>query len=521
MKIKTILQKSIVLCVFALGCGTVNAQQMITISQNAAMTQNITTLNGKAGVVFMANSDDMVITTNINKDPQSPKAVKVGNKYRYDFAIDISKGSNIRIFTVTKYGTTNSQKTDKVALSANKQLYFDIDQVENGIDLKIDPNANSGWINGKKGEALIVFNSKIKLNIYCPNLKHAIRSGKSPAGTYLDSLIFDATQYRELAQRESALTEELEQANKQITKEAETMDEATFEALSAKIPQLTEDLNKVSGELSRLLHIEISGDKTNKISIDYNQIKVKGPADLLRYNILILNETKVVVETQYGELLRQADTEFQDRQYARAAEFYKLASYEKNITEAQRNIAINKSAAALRYDTVQINAEKYAKMINDIVSSGSNVKKSLLIKTFDNAIKAYLSLYNSTEDSYFKKQVDKLLDEKAKIGIVIEGTTWYSELHQGILQETPLGNCKFYGVKGMISDDMRTNIYWKNDSELATSDSEGKFKFQVTAGQYDFIVVVGAHNGKIKANKVIPMKERGDSTLKIVFGKKK
>jgi hypothetical protein len=324
-----------------------------------------------------------------------------------------------------------------------------------------------------------------------------------------------------LAQNESALSDELEEANKRMAKEAETMDDATYNTLRTRIPQLTEELNKVSGELSNLLHIEVSGDKTNKMVIDYNQVKGMSPMSLLRYNILILNETKVVVETQYGELLRQADTEFQDRQYARAAEFYKLASYEKNITDAQRNIAINKSAAALRYDTVQTNAEKYAKMINEIVSSGSNVKKSLIIKTFDQAILAYQSLYNSTDDSYFKKQVDKLLEEKAKIGIVLEGTTLYSELHQGILSENVIGNCKFYGVKGIVTEDMRTNIYWKNDNELATSDSEGKFKFQVTAGHFDFIVVVGAHNGKIKANKVIPMKGRGDSTLKIVFGKKK
>ena len=185
-----------------LGSTTSYAQQMLTVSQDAAMTQNVSSLNGKAGVVFVANSDDMVITTNINKDPQSPKAVKAGNQYRYEMVIDIT-GSSARYFTVTKYGTTNSQKTGKIILSPNKQLYFNIDQVENGIDLKIDPNGNMGWINGKKGEALIEFNSKIKLNINCPNLKHTIRSGRSVAGTYLDSLIFDATQYAELAQKEA------------------------------------------------------------------------------------------------------------------------------------------------------------------------------------------------------------------------------------------------------------------------------------------------------------------------------
>ena len=498
---------------------TAYAQQMITISQNAAMTQNLSKLNGKAGVVFLANSNDMVITTSINKDPQSPKAIKAGNQYRYELVIDIS-ASNARYFTVTKYGTTNSQKTGKIILPPNKQLYFNIDQVENGIDLKVDPNAKMGWINGKKGEALIEFNSKIKLNIYCPNLKHTIRSGRSVAGTYLDSLIFDANQYAELALKESQISEELENANRRMSKEVETMDDATYDALRDRIPQLAEELNKVSGQLSDILKIEVSGDKTNKMVIDYNEIKGMSPMSFLRYNIIILNETKVVIETQYGELLRQADTEFQDRQYGRAAEFYRLAANEKNITDAQRNVAMNKSMSALRYDTIMVNAEKYAKMINDIVSNKREVKKSLLIKTFDQAVLAYQSLANSTSDSYFKKQVEKLLEEKSKIGIILEGKTHYSELHQGIAEESILGGCSFYGVKGSVSNDMRSNIFWKNEYLLATSDSEGQFKFQVMADQFDFIIVVGAHNGKIKANKVIPMKGRGDSTLKIVFGKK-
>ena len=516
---KALLYKVGALALIIFYCMATDAQEMITISQNTSMTQNVATLKGKAEVIFLANSNDMVITTNINKDPQSPKAIKSGNSYRYEMIIDISEGA-VRFFTVTKYGTTNSQKTGKIELSANKQLYFDIDQVENGIDLKIDPNQNMGWIDGKNGEALIEFNSKIKLSINCPNLKHTIRSGRSVAGTYLDSLIFDATQYAKLAQIENFLSEELKNANKRMAKEAETMDDATYKALMDTIPVLTDSVNKVSNMLSDLLRIEVSGDKTNKILVDYNQVKGMSPMSLLRYNIIILNETKVVVETQYGELLRQADNEFQDRRYGRAAEFFRLAAKEKGINEQQRNIALDKAASSQRYDTIQTTAEKYVTMINEIVSGKREVKKALLLKAFDQAILYYRALLNSTSDEYFKTQLEKLVSEKSKVGIVLEGKTLYSELHQGIAEESNLGGCKFYGVKGSVSESMRTNVYWKNDHELATSATDGSFKFQVKADEYDYIVVVGAHNGKIKANKVIPMKDRGDSTLKIVFGKK-
>lgn len=498
---------------------TAYAQQMITISQNAAMTKNLSTLNGKASVLFVANSDDMVVTSNINKDPQSPKAVKVGNMYYYEMIIDIS-GGNRRDFTVTKYKTTNSYKISKVQLSPNQQLFFDIEQVEKGIDIKIDPYTEMGWLTGKKGEALIVFNSNLKLNIHCPNLKHRVGSGKSKAGTFLDSLMFDVSQFTDLALNEARLSEEYEEASKKRDREAETMDDATYDALIAKIPQLMEEKNKVSGQLAELLKIEISSDKTNKLTIDYNQIKTMSPKGLMKYNIVVLNETKVVVETQYGEYLRQADTEFQDRQYARAANFYRLAAKEKGISSEQKNVALEKATSAMRYDTIMVNAEKYSKMLNDIIANNREIQKVHLIKAFDQAILAYRSLANSTGDDYFKNQLEKLQTEKKKIGIVLEGITRYSELHQGVAEESVLGGCKFYGVKGAVSDDMRSNIYWSNDNELATSNSDGAFKFQVTADQYDFIVVVGAHNGKIKSNKVIPMKGRGDSKLRLVFGKK-
>lgn len=286
------------------------AQQMITVSQNAAKTKNDNTLNGKAGVIFAANSDDMIITTSIKKDPQSPKPIKKGGKFYYELIIDVS-ASKARFFTIAKYGTTNSQKTDKVILESNKLLYFDIEQVENGIDLKLAPNTDMGWINGKKGEALIEFNSKTKLTINCPNLKHTIRSGKSLAGTYLDSLIFDATQYGDLVQRESILSDELEKANQRMSQEAETMDDATYNTLSAKIPLLTQELNDVSGQLAELLKIEISGNATNVLTIDYNQIKYMKPMGLLKYNIVVLNEI-VIKEASFEETLETAKKRYKE-----------------------------------------------------------------------------------------------------------------------------------------------------------------------------------------------------------------
>lgn len=334
---------------------TAYAQQMITISQNTGKTRSISTLNDKAGVVFVANSNDMVITTNIDKDPQSPKAIKDGSQYRYEFVIDIS-GSDRRIFTVSKYGTTNRQKTDKIRLIRNKQLYFTIDQAENGIDLKIDPNGNMGWIKGKgkeKGHALIEFDSKIKLNIDCPNLKHTLRSGRSVAGTYLDSLIFDANQFVALAQKEARFSEEKENAEKRMNKEAETMDDATYKALKEEIiPSLTDSLNDISSKLADILKIEVSGDKTNKIVLDYNDIKTMKPMGFLRYKVLILNET-IIKEETFEELLGIARKRYQEYPqhtdfnfYDGAMTAYKEAMGHKDCPDAMR------PALQVEYDSI-------------------------------------------------------------------------------------------------------------------------------------------------------------------------
>lgn len=347
-----------VFCLMAIFCIATNAQEMITVSPNSAMTQNVSTLNGKAGVVFLANTNDMVITSDIDKDPQSPKAIKVGNQYRYEMVIDISAGDT-RIFTVTKYGTTNSYKTGKIKLFSNEQIYFNVDQVENGIDVKKSSTAaNLGWIDGKKGEALIVFNSKIKLKISCPNLKlrdNIIRHGHSVAGTYLDSLIIDTKQFKELASREDSLSRVLRRAQRNYYKDIETLDDSTYNALKKVVEEMPAEINKVLSQLADLLKIEVSGEKTNKIIIDYNDIKNLQSAGLLQYNIIILNETKVVEkEASFDELLAQAKKRYQE--YAQHTDFafyegamtaYKNAMSHKDCPDAMR------LALQVEYDSIR------------------------------------------------------------------------------------------------------------------------------------------------------------------------
>lgn len=498
----------------AIGSFTADAQQMITISQNAAMTQNLGSLNGKAGVVFLAKSNDMVITTSINKDSQSPKAIKAGNQYRYEFVIDISS-SNARYFTVTKYGTTNSQKTGKIILAPNKQFFFDIEQVENGIDLKVDPNANMGWINGKKGEALIEFNSKIKLNIHCPNLKHTIRSGRSVAGTYLDSLIFDANQYAELAQKESQISEELENANKRMSKEVETMDDATYDALRDRIPQLAEELNKVSGKLSDILKIEVSGDKTNKMVIDYNEIKGMSPMSFLRYNIVVLNEVKEVFKTKYEELSHQALTHMKNRDYKTAQQYYEDAANQKDASDTDKETARNSAEKMARMAEFKDSADNHAAQVYELSRSNKMVDKKVLFNLMDMVAESYNALYHETGDYYYKEEADKMLNQKTKIGIVIKGKTVMSEYKGGILKEYPLTNVYVYGcqvTKNEMTEKEMEKRNYPNKGELITTITsiDGKFSFTIQPNQYKTLIFEAFNNKDIELNKAIKVEGRVD-----------
>ncbi len=514
IRIKKTWTKWLGICILALIGGTARAQQMITVSQNAAMTQNVTTLNGKAGVIFVANSDDMVITTSINKDPQSPKAVKVGNQFRYEMIIDIS-GSNDRYFTIAKYGTTNRYKTGKIALSANKQLFFDIEQVENGIDLKIDPNANDHWLNGKKGEALIVFNSKIKLKINCPNLKHTIRSGRSMAGTYLDSLIFDANQYKALAQKEMVLNEELESAQKRRDREAETLDDATYDSLLIKIPQLNEELNKVMNDLSNMLHIELSGDRTNKIIVDYNQLKGKKPSDLIRYNIVVLNEVKEVFKTKYEELSHQALTHMKNRDYKTAQQYYEDAANQKDASDADKETARNSAEKMAKMAEFKDSADYYAAQIYELSRSDKKVDKKALFGLMDMVAESYNALYHETGDQYYKDEADKMLAQKTKIGIVIKGKTVMSEYKGGILKEYPLTNVYVYGCQvsknEMTEKEMEKKKYPHKGELITTITSpDGKFSFTMQPNQYKTLIFEAFNNKDIESNKAIKVEGRVD-----------
>lgn len=505
----------IVTCILlVIGSATAYAQQMLTVSQNAAMTQNVGSLNGKASVVFVANSNDMVITSSINKDPQSPKAIKAGNQFRYEMIIDIS-GSNARYFTITKYGTTNSHKTGKVILSPNKQLYFIIDQVENGIDLKLDPNSNMGWINGKKGQALIEFNSKIKLKIHCPNLKHTIRSGRSVAGTYLDSLIFDANQYAELAQKEAQISEELENANKRMEKEAETMDDATYNALKVRIPNLEEELNKISVQLANILKIEVSGEKTNRMVINYNEIKGMSPMSFLRYNIVVLNEVKEVFKTKYEELSHQALTHMKNRDYKTAQQYYEDAANQKDASASDKETARNSAEKMAKMAEFKDSADNHAAQIYELSRSDKMVDKKVLFNLMDMVAESYNALYHETGDYYYKEEADKMLAQKTKIGIVIKGKTVMSEYKGGILKEYPLTNVYVYGCQvsknEMTEKEMEKRKY-PNKGELITTITsiDGKFSFTIHPNQYKTLIFEAFNNKDIKLNKAIKIEGRVD-----------
>lgn len=122
MNCTTTLRHSMALLLLLLSATGVHAQEsIITVSQNASLTRSAT-LGGRAGVVFRAKTGDLVISSNIKSDPQ-PQAVKRGDGYEYELVVDISGGSNRRIFTIAKHGTTFNQKTGKLRLLPNQQIF--------------------------------------------------------------------------------------------------------------------------------------------------------------------------------------------------------------------------------------------------------------------------------------------------------------------------------------------------------------------------------------------------------------
>lgn len=246
----------------------VSAQEsMITISKDSRLSKE-EQLEGKAAVVFISKSEELVISTTVNKDPICDTPRKTAQGFEYRMVLDISGGRD-RIFNISKKGTTFSEKTGQILLEADRCIGFNVEIVSNPITMETSDEGGY-YIQSGNGWALIEINSEIKLDLtYSPDLRAIHKSGLSKAGTYVDSLIIKVSDLHDMTEDLKEKTVSLELLNAQYDSLLEKQaSDAEIDALEKKIDITKDEVEKMSDKLNHLTYISIKGEGTNERTIE-------------------------------------------------------------------------------------------------------------------------------------------------------------------------------------------------------------------------------------------------------------
>ena len=311
------------LTLFVLSCATMFAraqESMITISKDSRLSKE-EQLGGKAAVVFMSKSDELVISTTVNKDPVCDTPQKTNEGYAYKMVLDISGGRD-RIFNISKKGTTFTEKTGQVLLQANRCIGFNVEIVNNPITMETSDEGGY-YIQSGNGWALIEINSEIKLNLtFSPELRAIHKSGLSKAGTYVDSLIIKVSDLQEMNESLMDKNASLVQLNAQYDSLLENQaSDAEIDAMEKRIDLAKGEAEKMQDKLNHLTYVSIKGDGTNERTIEQADILALNSKEKKAYKVMALLKTVSVFKTKYEEMLNQAVSHKNSRDYA-AAKMY-------------------------------------------------------------------------------------------------------------------------------------------------------------------------------------------------------
>lgn len=495
-------------------------QSLMTVTKDARLTKQAQ-LGGKAGVVFVSESADLVINTSVNSDPVSGSPVKKGDKYEYTMTIDVSKARD-RVFTVTKRGTAISEKTGQVILRPDELVYFNAEAVSNPITMEQE-NDGSSYIQSGNGWALIEFNSEIPLDInYSKRLKTQLRRGRSKAGAYVDSLIVFVDSYQAVNAELTALRSKYDAMQKAIDAKLEANPQDTaIDSLEKAAKTLEGTIGDTEYNLNQLTYISVKGKDTNERTVDTDALLALGSKSKLRYNIMVLSKTVEVFKTKYEEMVHQAESHKQSRDYAAAKRFYESAAQADGATAANKAAAVQSAAKMGELDAFKTRTDELAGRLYELSAGGKTVNKAEFTKLIDDIAERYRTLNYETKDAFYLEEANRLIAEKNNLGFVFKGRCVITEYKGGELKEVPVTNVRVYGSQSSNCDAM-DNPYYSGKGELITtiSQPDGRYSINLKPGQYKTIIFEAVGNKDIKKNKHVSVEGRSDDrNVKIRFPK--
>lgn len=508
---------SVLICV---GVSASAQESVITVSKDSRLSKE-EQLGGKGAVVFMSKSEDLVISTTVNKDPICEAPQKIGEVYAYKMVLEIT-GNRSRVFNISKKGTTFTHKTSQVLLSANKCIGFNVEIVDNPITMETSDAGAEGYIHHGSGWALIEVNSEVKLQwTYSNKLRAHLKDGYSKSGTYVDSLIINVSDLHQKRDLMNAKHETIEKMQNQCDSLVDHQaSDAEIDALEEKIEIAKAEAEELSAELNELTYISIKGEGTNERTIDSETILSLSSKGKIAYKVMVLLKTVSVFKTKYEEMLNQAVSHKNSRDYASAKMYYENAANAEGATEDDKQAALQSALQMENLAKFKAETDAIADKLYDISAKNQIVNKNVFIKMLDDMVERYRALFNETGDKYYNEEAERLLKEKNNVGFVFKGKLVLSEYKGGSLQETPLTNVRIYGSDYSNCAEMDKKDYLHKGIWITTvTASDGTYSLTLKPGEFKTLIFE-AEDSKIKKNKHVSIEGRTDDrNVKIRFTK--
>lgn len=516
-----------------LGLSVHSQSSFMTISRDTRMTVHDSSLNGMASVVFKSDLADLIISTTVNSDPICDKPKKVGTEYWYVMNFDPTKRRDI-MFVVSKKGSSISQKTDQVLLNRDESRYFNVEVVSNPISIE-RADASHGYLHSGNGWALIEIISEMKVDVsFSSKLIASLKSGRSKSGAYIDSLIINVyelhalydllTDSLVLAQSKlaslNALDSTLLESANNLNDDELRLLRSRLNALETQKNDLSDSIKLRESQLNELTYVSIKGDGTNERVIEAKDILDLQNKGAIKYNIMLLSQTVSVFKTKYEEMVNQAVSHKNSRDYASAKMYYENAAKEKDASESDIQAALQSAQQMDKLAKFKAETDVIADKLYELSANNKVVNKDAFVKMIDEMVDRYNALYRETGDAFYQQEALRLEKEKSDIGFVFKGRIVLSEYKGGTLQETPLTNVVIYGSYQSNCEAMDDKDYLHKGVRINTEvDSEGRYSLTLKPGRYKTLIFE-AQDRKIKKNKHVSLEGRTDDrNVKIRFSK--
>lgn len=506
-------------CLLAGGILQAGAQSVITV-QKENIVKRAGASDGKGTIVFKSQSAELVVTSSVKEDPICDEPVKVQGVYEYRMACDISNGSDKRVFTIALKGTTIAEKTGQIQLFEDRTPCFSVELVSNPITME-PASDGSHFIGEGNGWALIEFNSETPLTVkFNDALRGKLKSGRSKAGTYVDSLIINVDVVKTLSDAVREQEARIEALEKHYDEVIQTATDKELDDLAREKDALNEIKVRNETRLYEITRISIMGKGTNERVVDPEAIINLASKEKLRYNVVLLTKTKTVFKTRYEEMVHQAGNHKLIRDYGEAKHFYESAAEAEGATESDRQAALKSAQKMGKLAEFKAETDSMADTLYTISVGNRRVNKDAFFALIDEIAQRYDALYAETGDEYYRNEAERLRKQKNNIGFVFKGRCVTSDYKGGRVLEEPLGNVYIYGSDRSYCEAMDRQDYVFKGELIGTSAADGTYSFTLKDGQYKTIIFEVHGDKRFKKNKHVSLEGRtGDRNVKVRFSK--